>query len=202
MLTIGLTGQSGAGKGEFSRILRSFDGVYSLDTDVTAREVVQKGQPCLTALCDYFGDVILNSDGTLDRKKLASIAFTDQDKHKKLNEITHFYIIAEIKKWLCDVEASGATAAIIDAPLLFESKADELCDVTVGVVAPYSTRLKRIMKRDGIDKKNAEIRLKAQPNDDFFEQRCSYIIANNGSLASFQKKALSLIEKILYGTTL
>lgn len=197
MLTIGLTGQSGAGKGEFSRIFKRRDGVYHLDTDITAREVVEKGEPCLKELCDYFGDEILLSDGGLDRKKLASIAFTDEEKHKKLNEITHFYITERIKKWLSDVKKEGALVAIIDAPLLFESGADALCDITIGVTAPYATRLRRIMKRDGIDKKNAKIRLDSQPNDEFFEQRCSYTLANNGTLSALEKKAALLIDAIL-----
>ena len=197
MLTIGLTGQSGAGKGEFSRIFRSFPDVYCLDTDITAREVVEKGKPCLSELCGYFGNEILNEDGSLDRKKLASIAFSDEEKHKKLNSITHFYITREVKKWLCDVERDGAKIAIIDAPLLFESGIDSVCDMTVGIIAPYTTRLKRIIKRDGIDKKSACLRLDAQPKDDFFEQKCTYIIANNGSLKNFGIKAQSVIGEIL-----
>ena len=197
MLTIGLTGQSGAGKGEFSRIFKSYPDVYCLDTDITAREVVEKGKPCLEKLCEYFGNEILQEDGSLDRRKLASIAFSDEEKHKKLNSITHFYITEEVKKWLFEVEKDGAKVAIIDAPLLFESGIDSVCNMTIGVIAPYATRLKRIIKRDGIDKKNARLRLDVQPKDDFFEQKCTYIIANNGSLKNFGIKAQSIIEEIL-----
>lgn len=197
MLIVGLTGQSGAGKGEFSRIFKSFDGVYCLDTDTTAREVVEKGKPCLKELCEYFGNEILESDGTLDRKKLASIAFADEEKHKNLNRITHFYVVEEIKKWLDDVKKEGAKVAIIDAPLLFESGADSLCDITVGVLAPYTTRLKRILKRDKIDKKSAKLRLDSQPKDEFFEEKCDYIIANNGSLKNLSIKSESVIKEIL-----
>ncbi len=197
MLTVGLTGQSGAGKGEFSRIFKSFQGVYCLDTDITAREVVEKGKPCLKELCDYFGNEILCDDGTLDRKKLASVAFADKDKHEMLNKITHFYVIREIKQWLCDIKNEGARVAIIDAPLLFESGADALCDVTVGVTAPYTTRLKRVIKRDGIDKKSAKLRLDSQPGDEFFEEKRDYIIANNGSLRNLCIKSESVICEIL-----
>ena len=197
MLTIGLTGQSGAGKGEFSRIFKSFDDIYCLDTDVTAREVVEKGKPCLDELCSYFGAEILQSDGSLDRKKLASIAFSDEEKHSHLNRITHFYITQEVKQWLNDAEKSGAKVAIIDAPLLFESGIDSICDITVGIIAPYATRLKRIIKRDKIDKKSAKLRLDAQPGDEFFEEKCDYIIANNGSIRNFSIKAESIIGEIL-----
>lgn len=197
MLTIGLTGQSGAGKGEFSRVFSQYDGVFCLDTDVTAREVVEKGSPCLSELCGYFGNEIFDSDGGLDRKKLAQTAFSDEEKHKKLNEITHFYIMKEIEKWLSETEKNGAKVAIIDAPLLFESGADKFCDITLGIIAPCGTRLKRIIKRDGIDKKAAKIRLNAQPKDSFFKERCTYTIANNGNMNSLIKKAKLFIEGIL-----
>lgn len=197
MLVLGLTGQSGAGKGEVSHSFSSFDGVVCLDTDKTAREVVEKGKPCLTELCEYFGDEILDSDGNLNRKKLAEIAFCDEEKHEKLNKITHFHILEEIKKWLAGAERDGAVLAVIDAPLLFESGANKLCDITVGIVAPYPTRLKRIIKRDGLDKKSAKMRLAAQPKDDFFEEKCDYIIANNGTLRALKEKAQLFICEIL-----
>lgn len=197
MLTVGLTGQSGAGKGEFSRIFCRYDGVVCIDTDKTAREVVEKGKPCLSELCECFGSDILEPSGELCRKKLAEIAFSDEDNHKKLNSITHRYIMEEIKAWLENAEQSGAKIAIIDAPLLFESGADKLCDITVGVVAPYRTRLKRILKRDCIDKKSAKLRLDSQPDDTFFKERCTHILANNGSLDALTKKAKAFIEPLL-----
>lgn len=197
LLILGLTGQSGSGKGEVCRAFSCFENVVCLDTDKTAREVVEKGKPCLSELCEYFGDGILNEDGSLDRRKLASAAFSDEEKHCSLNRITHFYITKEIKKWLDVMQKDGAGVAVIDAPLLFESGANELCDITVGVIAPYPTRLKRIIKRDGIDKKSAKLRLDSQPKDSFFKERCDYIIANNGSLSVLQKKAQRLMLDIL-----
>ncbi len=178
MLTIGLTGQSGAGKGVFCRGCTRTMGVFALDTDLVARAVVEKGQPALKELCDYFGDGILLPDGSLDRKKLAGIAFSDTEKHEKLNSITHFYIMQHIKAWLDGKRRDGARAVIIDAPLLFESGADALCDVTVAITAPYETRLCRVMERDGIDEKSARIRLDSQPDDDYFEEKCDYVILN------------------------
>lgn len=200
MLIIGLTGQSGVGKGEFSRIFKTFDGVCHLDTDITARKVVEKGKPCLLELCDYFGKEILSQDGTLNRKKLAELAFSDKEKHEKLNSITHFYVMEEIKKWLDVVEKEGAKVAIIDAPLLFESGANALCDLTIGITAPYSTRLKRIIERDSIDEKSAKLRLNSQPDDEFYKEKCTHIISNNTSIDSFKKKAENLIAQIFQYT--
>ena len=197
MLTIGLTGQSGAGKGTFSKALLKYEGINCIDTDLTARSVVEKGKPALRELCEYFGNEILDEQGCLNRRKLASIAFSDKEKHETLNRITHFHIMKEIKQWLSDAEKDGAKIAIIDAPLLFESGADELCDITIGITAPYDTRLERVMKRDGIDEKGARIRLDSQPGDDFFKEKCTYIVSNNSDEENLKSCADKLLSELL-----
>lgn len=197
MLTIGLTGQSGAGKGTVAKILLCYEGVKCIDTDLTARDVVKKGKPALCELCEYFGDEILDADGNLNRRKLARIAFSDKEKHEALNRITHFHIMKEIKQWLSDMEKEGAKIAIIDAPLLFESGADNLCDITIGVTAPYETRLERIMKRDSIDENNARIRLDSQPKDNFFKEKCTYMLYNDKDEEHLKTDAKKLLCEIL-----
>ncbi len=196
MLKIGLTGQSGSGKGVFSCVFEKNSGCYSLDTDITARKVVEKGSDCLNELVGYFGKEILNGDGTINRRRLACTAFTDKEKHEKLNQITHFYILKEVEKWICDAEKKNAFAIVIDAPLLFESGADRLCDVTVGIIAPYDLRLRRITKRDGIDEKSAKIRLESQPRDEFFRERCDFVLENDSSNQEFEQKSQGLIHHI------
>ena len=197
MLVLGLTGQSGAGKGVFSAASLKNEGFAVLDTDKTAREVVQKGQPCLDELVRCFSDEILNDDGTLNRRKLATVAFCDEIKHCQLNKITHFYIMQKIEQWVKDCEKQGVKCAIIDAPLLFESGADKLCDMTLGIIAPYEIRLERIMSRDGIDEKNGKIRLDSQPKDEFFLEKCTYILKNDASADEFEKKAQQFINDTL-----
>ena len=197
MLVLGLTGQSGAGKGVFSAASLKNEGFAVLDTDKTAREVVQKGQPCLEELTRCFSCEILNDDGTLNRRKLATVAFCDEIKHCQLNKITHFYIMQKIEQWVKDCEKQGVKCAIIDAPLLFESGADKLCDMTLGIIAPYEIRLERIMSRDGIDEKNGKIRLDSQPKDEFFLEKCTYILKNDASADEFEKKAQQFINDTL-----
>ena len=194
MLVLGLTGQSGAGKGVFSAVALKNRGFAVIDTDKTAREVVQKGQPCLDELVRCFSEKILHEDGTLNRQKLACIAFSDENKHRQLNKITHFYIMQKIEQWVKECEKQGVKCAVIDAPLLFESGADKLCDITLGIIAPYGTRLERIENRDGIDEKNAVIRLDSQPKDEFFIERCTYILENDGTGSEFEDKAQQFIN--------
>lgn len=190
MLIVGLTGQTGAGKGLFCKALLDYDGICCLDTDKIAREVVEKGQPALNELAEYFGNEILNNDGTLNRKKLASVAFCDKEKHRKLNEITHFYIKQKTLQRADLAKKMGAVAVIIDAPLLFESGLDKVCDFTVGVICPPDIRLDRIMKRDGIDEENAKIRMNAQPCDEFFREKCTYVLENDTTPEHFLTKVL------------
>lgn len=197
MLVLGLTGQSGAGKGVFSAVALKNEKIAVLDTDKTAREVVQKGQPCLEELTRCFSCEILNDDGTLNRRKLASIAFCDESKHCLLNKITHSYIMEKIEQWVKECEMQGKKCAVIDAPLLFESGADKLCDMTLGIIAPYEIRLERIMSRDGIDEKNAKIRLDSQPKDEFFIEKCTHILKNDASADEFEKKAQQFINDTL-----
>lgn len=197
MLTIGLTGQSGAGKGVFSEIFLKNEGTAVLDTDKVARAVTQKGQPCLDKLCRRFGNEILEEDGTLNRKKLAKIAFSDKEKHEALNKITHFHVMKRVRDWLSECEKNGVRYAVIDAPLLFESGADKLCDVTIGITAPYDVRLERVKARDGIDEENAVIRLNSQPNDEFFRENCDILLENNASEAAFESKINELFRERL-----
>ncbi len=195
MIVIGVTGQSGAGKGSFCKALSSFD-IPCLDTDVTARNVVRKGMPCLKELTDFFGKNILLEDGNLNRKKLGSIVFSDEKLLSKLNCITHKYITAEVQEWLTVCRKKGCLAAAIDAPQLFESGEDTICDVTVAILSEKSYRLSRILARDSITAEYAKKRMDAQKSDEFFISRCDHIIYNNGKENELYQKAHDFLVKI------
>lgn len=195
MKIIGLTGRSGSGKSAFCNILERH-GIPCLDTDAVARRVVEKGMPCLDELCIHFGEHILLSNGSLDRKKLGSIAFSDKNALSALNSITHRHITAEVKKWLAECEKNGAVAAVIDAPMLFESRENEICDITVAVVCDEKSRLERIISRDGITREYAEKRMSAQKPDSFFIEKCDHIIYNNGSEKEFEKNAKAFLKTV------
>lgn len=196
MLTIGLTGPTGAGKGMFCHVASEFEKTHIIDTDKTARKVTEKGAECLNELTEYFGADILNSDGTLKRHELAKRAFSNKENHHALNTITHKYILKDIE---CEIELAnkqGHRLCIVDAPLLFESTADKLCDITVGVLAQRSIRLERIMSRDGIDEKSALLRIDAQPDDCFYKDKCTYILYNNADTFQFTSDAKALLQKL------
>ena len=175
---IGLTGRSGAGKGyvsdHFARI-----GIGSIDTDRVSRIVTGPGSPCLMELAEHFGDDIIDNDGSLKRRELASLAFSSPEETAVLNSITHKYILSETRRMISEAGERGEDLIIVDAPQLFESGFDKLCDVTVGVIADDDICLERIIKRDGINENEAKKRLSRQFTNEYFIERCDYIIINN-----------------------
>ena len=183
MKIIGLTGGSGAGKGEVCKAFLSF-GIESVDTDKISREVTKKGKDCLRELAENFSGEILTDYGELDRKKLAEIAFSSKENLALLNKITHKHILNECKRIILDMEKAGRKAVIIDAPLLFESGFDKDCDIIISVIADLDKRTERIIKRDNITSEQAEIRIKNQKSDDFFIANSDYIIYNNNDYAN------------------
>ena len=196
MLIIGLTGPTGAGKGTFSQIAVRAFGAEHIDTDKIARQVVEPGSAGLAALVGYFGNGILRADGSLDRKKLAAIVFSDRSKLAALNGITHPLVEKEVEKRLADARERLCPFAVIDAPLLFESGEDKLCDVTVGILADEQTRLLRILARDGIDREAAEKRLSAAKSNEYFRERCGYILENDSDQAAFEAQIRRFVEAL------
>ena len=180
MKIIGLTGGSGAGKGEVCKAFLNY-GIESIDTDRESREVTRKGSDCLKELVENFSGIILTANGELDRKKLADIAFKSEEKVKLLNSITHKYILEKCQRWIIDRKNANREAVIVDAPLLFESGFDKNCDVIISVLADIDKRIERIIKRDNLTEEQAMLRIKNQKDDKFFMEHSDYIIYNNGS---------------------
>lgn len=200
MLIIGLTGATGSGKGVFGKTAKERFGALHIDTDRTAREVAEPGRPCLADIRAHFGEGVIRSDGTLDRAALAKIVFSDAEKLALLNKLTHHYITDEVRALLKKAEADNVPLAVIDAPLLFESGENAICDVTVGVIADEKTRLARIMQRDGITEDAAKKRIASGKTAGFFRENCDYILENNSdSENGFRRQVETLLTELLDG---
>lgn len=176
MIKLGLTGPTGAGKSTVARLLEQ-NGIPLVDADAIARTVTEKGSPVLSALADTFGKDILFPDGSLDRRALAAVAFSSKENTEKLNAVSHPAILARIRRALAD--ATG-DAVVLDAPLLFETGLDALCDHTVAIVADEAVRLARITARDGISEEAAKKRMAVQPDTAFYAARADILLYNNG----------------------
>ena len=188
-LIIGLTGPTGSGKSSASSEAQN-QGFKVINCDKLARVAVEKGTEGLVKLTQVFGDGILNTDGTLNRKVLAQKAFSSAENTKLLNE-TLLPIIAKMVK----AEATGEYV-LLDAPTLFESGIDSICDSTIAVLADRDIRFERIMKRDNMDEDAANLRINAGKNEDFYKAKADYIIYNNNDEISFILKFREIINEI------
>jgi dephospho-CoA kinase len=198
MKIIGLTGGSGAGKGEVCAILQKY-GIPSVNTDAVYHELLRFDAALQNELIESFGFAILDDMGTIDRKKLAAAVFSGDGHAARLhtlNAITHKYIMAKTWELIKDFEKSGARAAVIDAPQLFESNMDVLCDCIIGVTAPEAIRLERIPRRDNLTEKQARERMKAQLSESFFREHTDHLIENNGDLPQLYARLEALIKTI------
>lgn len=193
MFVLGLTGPTGAGKGEAARCLASL-GFSVVDADAVSRLVVGSGD-CLTALVREFGRDILHQNGSLNRSVLARLAFGG-DRVGRLNAITHPYIKEAIIHDLNGMKSGGRRFALLDAPALFESGLDKVCDRILAVTAPAEERRKRIMLRDGIVLKRAEERMGAQPQENFYTKKADFVIDNSGTQRELEVKVRGVAEKI------
>ena len=196
MKVIGLCGGSGSGKGAVSRIFAEI-GIPSIDTDAVYREMTLSDSPCMRALAAEFGDEVVNSQGGLDRARLASIVFNDPSRLIKLNKIAHGFILDETRRRLAACKDEGFSAAIVDAPVLFESGFNSECDEIICVVADRETRTGRIMRRDGITLDAAEKRIASQMPDEILISKCDHVIYNNSDIETLREEILALKSKLI-----
>ena len=191
-IVIGLTGPTGSGKSSTSGIAENF-GFQVIDCDKTARKATQKGTKGLKALVSVFGKEILLPDGSLNRKALAAKAFKDKQSTDLLNKTVLPYIADIVIK-----QAEGRDT-LLDAPTLFESGINKICNKTIAVLADKDIRLKRIIARDNLTLKEAETRLNAGKDEEFYRQRANYILYNNGDEKAFLKRCSDILKEITGG---
>lgn len=192
---LGLTGQSGAGKSTVAEFLEQ-NGFYVISADLLVKKIYNSGSPCLKTIATVFGEDIISDNGTPDRKLLAKRAFSSKENTALLSSIVHPFVTAELFTQIKKAAESGVTTVVYDAPQLFESNADVICDEIISVTAEKSVRLERICKRDNISKENALMRMNAQLDEEFFRENSDYIIENNSDLSSLNVQLEGLLKQI------
>jgi len=197
VLVVGLTGQTGAGKSTVSKVF-SENGFAVINADLISRQVVEKGSPCLGELVEIFGEGILNPDKTLARKTLGNIVFSDKTKLEMLNTTIYPYITSEILKEIKQYSDSGKKLVLLDAPTLFESHADDFCEIIISVLSDEKLREERIINRDGLTKKQANDRMNSQLDAEYFASHSDYVIENNDTLEALDSISREVSDKIKY----
>lgn len=194
IMVIGITGSSGAGKSTVCEMLEVFYNVKVLNADKIARRLAQKGSNYLNDIIKLFGADIVDKDGELKRRRLAEIIYSNSKKREELNVYTFKYVKEDIEKQISKLDKK--TVIVIDAPLLFEANLDKICNKIIGVIASRDVQIQRIMERDDIDYEDAEKRLNAQANNQFYINNCDIIIENNGNILEIEKSVRDMAEKL------
>ncbi len=192
---LGLTGQSGAGKSSLHSVAEEY-GFLCIDCDKVAHAVLQQ-QETVGALAAAFGSGILEN-GILSRARLAAAAFQSREKTELLNSITLPRIVREINEI---IEKSENTKILLDAPTLYESGADKMCNSVVAVLCEREERRKRIIERDNLSEAAAELRLSAEKSDEYYTEKADKIIYNSGNLAEFRQGFRELLNDISGGNS-
>lgn len=199
MKVIGLCGGSGSGKGSVAEFFKAY-GIHSVDTDMVYREITSAGGKCLKALVSQFGDSIIAADGSLDRSRLRTLVFEGdgaEDRRLILNRISHKFILDRTEEILCGFKKRGDVAAIVDAPLLFESGFNKKCDIILAVIADEEVRINRIIGRDGISIAEAKKRIRSQISNDRLMELSDYHIVNNGNFSELEEQVRQIAEQII-----
>ena len=196
---IGLTGRSGAGKSTAGNCARDM-GIPVLDCDVLYRQMTSTPTDCLLAIGATFGEEAIRG-GTLNRPFLRSVVFSDREAMDKLNGITAQYMEKELFRLLREEPLRDASMVLLDAPTLFESGLNLLCDRILCVTASEEVSVERICRRDGIDKSAARARLAQQHDDNFFAARCDVVLRNDKTPEAFRADVREALECLRRGGT-
>ena len=199
MLRVGLTGSIGVGKSYVVSIFAEL-GCHVLDADLTAREMVMPGTPGLKALTEAFGEEILNTDGTLDRKRLGALIFADENQRQRLNYLLHPFIIARqdeiLRGWeLADPNGIG----VVDAALMIESGGYKRFDKLIVVHCRPEVQLERLMLRDKLTRDEAERRIASQMPQEEKQKFADYLIDTSDGFELTRARTVEIYNQLTSG---
>jgi len=198
MIIVGLTGSVGTGKSTVAKFFREL-GAYIIDWDELAREVIHPHLRAWKEIVEYFGRDFLNEGLTINRQKLAEVVFSDREKVAKLNQIVHPEVFKEDERITNEIKSLDPDALIIkDIPLLFELTRPIFVGKVVVVSASEQTQLRRLEKK-GMNRKDAQSRIKSQlPLAEKIES-ADFVINNDGSLEETKRQVEELYSLLREG---
>lgn len=156
---IGLTGGIGTGKTTVSNYLAHRYQLPVLDADIYAREAVQINSPVLSKIFERYGSGVQLPDGSLNRKSLGSIVFSDPDERKWLEQQIHPYVRSRFES---EVSSVVDPRVVLVVPLLFEANMTDLVTEIWVVSCSPEQQLRRMMERDRLSLEEAQVRLNSQ----------------------------------------
>ncbi len=187
---VGLTGGIASGKSNLSRALRAH-GAPVVDADEISRALTAAGGAALPAIREAFGDEVFSGDA-LDRRKLGALIFSDPERRGKLNAILHPMIFREMRARLDAIEG----AAILEAPLLYETGLDKWCDEVWCAYVPQKEQVRRVRKRDQLTVRRALERVRSQTPSLEKARRSTRVIRTDGEKDASAARAVELWDDL------
>ena len=195
MKVIGLTGGIGTGKSTVSAYLKQKN-IPIVDADQIAREITAPGSPVLDDIRALLGDDVFFEDGTMDRQKVASVIFSNQELLSAYEALTTAEAVRRCILELEEYRQKGNyDMAVLDAPLLFECGLESQTDEDWVVDADLEIRISRVMARDGISRQAIIDRIQRQMSSEKKRELADFVIDNSGSLDELYVQVDALLER-------
>lgn len=197
MKVIGITGPSGSGKTTLSSIFKNTYNAIIIDADAVAKKLSNDTTTeYYKEIVKLFGKESLQENQQLNRKKIASIIYTNKEKKEALDKLTFKYVVSDINKQIEKNKKENCKYLGIDVPLLYEAKMEKICNIVIAVVAEDKEKITRICKRDNVSEETAKKRLEIQNNNEFFTSKADFVIHNNGSIEKLKNSFEEIIKQI------
>jgi len=195
-IVIGLVGGIGSGKSSVARAFASLGAlVYDADRE-TSKVLAQRD--VVETFREWWGDRVVNGDGSVNRREVAQIVFSDEAERERLEGLVHPRLAAARKEVKVEAQRVNAPAVIVDAPLLFEAGIEGECDKVVYVDTPRELRLARVASR-GWDGDELDRRERAQKPLDEKRARSDAVIDNSGDEAALRAACEELLARFRAG---
>ena len=196
MRVIGITGSISCGKSTVSReLLRQ--GFPVIDGDELSRELTGPGGPAVDEIRSVFGDRYINPDGSMNRRLMGKLVFSDAGAREQLDLLMAPYLRSLTEQRIRLAASSGEKLCFLDMPLLFEKGYDTICDTVWCVWLPENLQLQRLMERDGYSREEALSRIRAVMSSDEKARLSSAVIDNSGSVEQTIEQVSVLLRKEL-----
>jgi dephospho-CoA kinase len=196
-LRIGLTGGIGSGKSLVAAVFRSL-GSPVLSADEIARNLTDSDPIIKKRIREEFGSEVFKGDGTLDRKAMAGIVFSNKKKRERLNAIVHPAVLKKIEEETKKLERDGDTPFVIhEAALIYEAGVDKSLDYVIVVDADEDKRIHRVMDRDGISRADVQRRIDAQIPAEMKRKMADFVIENDGDRKNLEHRVRFLYNLFL-----
>ncbi len=168
-----------------------------MDADTVVHQLMDQQTELTEAIGERFGRDVLAPDGSVDRKKLGAIVFSDPDARRELNRLVHPKVIAEEKRLLAEAERKGVQIGVVDAALMIETGTYRDYDRLVVVYCPREVQLERLVARDGLSPEEAARRVDAQLSVEEKKLYAHYVVDSSGSLEDTERRVGEVWDSLL-----